>query len=120
DAIGGTINLVSKSTFERSRHELTYRAVLSMNHQWQQRAQFLAFGRSPGPGREPRAKIRPGFDFSYVNPVNKNFGFTLTGLNSNIFNQQYTSALRWNPTSGASNFATLANPAMTAYVLNDR
>src|SRR5262249_31157159 len=82
-------------------------------------AQFLSFGRSPGPGREPRAKILPGFDFTYVRPVSKDFGFTFTGLSSNIFNQQFTSAPHWNPTSGGSNFGTLANPAMTSYQLND-
>ncbi|MBI5768697.1 MAG: TonB-dependent receptor [Verrucomicrobia bacterium] len=119
DAIGGTINLVSKSAFERSRAEFTYRAVLSMNHQWQQDAQFLSLGRSPGPGREARAKVLPGFDFTYVRPVSKDFGFTVTGLSSNIFNQQFTSGPRWNPTSGGSNFATLANPAMTGYQFND-
>jgi iron complex outermembrane recepter protein len=119
DAIGGTINLVSKSAFERSRPEFTYRAYLGMNQQSQQDVQYLSFGRSPGPGREARSKIRPGFDFTYVRPVSKNFGFTLTGLNSNIFNQQYTSATRWAPTSNVAAFGTLANPVMSTYQFND-
>ncbi|MBI5691952.1 MAG: TonB-dependent receptor [Verrucomicrobia bacterium] len=119
DAIGGTINLISKSAFERNRSELTYRAYLGLNHQTQQDVQYLSLGRSPGPGREPRSKARPGFDFTYVLPVTKDFGFTLTGLNSNIFNQQYTSAPRWNPTSNASSVGTLANPVMSSYQFND-
>ncbi len=119
DAIGGTINLVSKSAFERSRSEFTYRVVLGMNQQSQQDVQYLSFGASPGTGRDPRAKILPGFDFSYVNPVTKNFGFTLSGYNSNTFNQQYSSAQRWSPTSNVGPGGTLANPAMTTYQFND-
>lgn len=122
DAIGGTVNLVSKSAFERSRPEFIYRAYLSMNHQHQQDVQFLSIGDSPGPGREPSTKVKPSFEFTYVNPVSKNFGFTLTGMNSNIFNQQYQSAPRWAPTSNTGSpgtVATLANPAMTNYQFNE-
>ena len=119
DAIGGTINLVSKSAFERSRPELTTRLLLSMNHQSQQDVQFLSFSRSPGTGREPRQKILPGFDFTYVNPVTRNFGFTFSGYNSNTFNQQYSSAERWSPTSNTGSGGTLANPVMSTYQFND-
>ncbi len=122
DAIGGTVNLVSKSAFERSRPEFGYRAYLSMNHQHQQDVQFLSLGESPGPGREPSTKAKPSFEFSYVNPLTKNFGFTVTGMNSNIFNQQYRSAPRWTPSSNVGTpgtVATLANPAMTSYVFID-
>ena len=119
DAIGGTINLISKGAFERSRAEFTYRVVLSMNQQSQQDVQYLSFGASPGPGREPRAKVLPGFDFTYVNPVTNNFGFTLTGLNSNIFNNQYQSAPHWSPTSNSGSGGTLANPVMSSYTFYD-
>ncbi|MCX6954611.1 MAG: TonB-dependent receptor [Verrucomicrobia bacterium] len=120
-AIGGTVNLVSKSAFERSRAEFTYRAYVSMNHQTQQDIQFMSFTKTPGPGRESSGKVKPGFDFTYVKPVSKNFGFTLTGLNSNIFNQQYSSQPHWTPTSntGTAGAATLANPAMTSYQFNE-
>ncbi len=119
DAIGGTINLISKSAFERSRSELTYRVVLSMNQQSQQDVQYLSFGASPGPGRERRAKVLPGIDFTYVNPVTKNFGFTFTGLNSNIFNNQYQSAPHWSPTSNTGSGGALANPVMSSYTFYD-
>lgn len=117
DAIGGTINLVSKSAFERSRPELKYRAFLSMNEHRHRDVNFISFDRTPGPGREPSRKIRPGFDFSYTNPVSKNFGFTLTGSNSNVFNPEDGSNLRWNPSSNASpTLGTVANPVMSAYL----
>ncbi|MCC6271339.1 MAG: TonB-dependent receptor plug domain-containing protein, partial [Microbacteriaceae bacterium] len=122
DAIGGTVNLVSKSAFERTRPELTYRAYLSMNHQHQQDVNFVSLRETPGPTREPSAKARPSFEFSYVNPLHKDFGFTVTGMNSNIYNQQYRSANRWTPSSTVGTpgtVATLANPAMTSYQFID-
>lgn len=119
DAIGGTINLVSKSAFERSRAEFTYRAYVSLNQQSQQDVQFLSLSKTPGPGRETSGKVKPGFDFTYVNPVSKTFGFTLTGLVSNIFNQQYSSQPRWFPTSNSGSGGTLANPAMSNYQFNE-
>lgn len=122
DAIGGTVNLVSRSAFERSRPQFNYRASLSMNHQYQQDVDYISFDKTPGPGREPSTKIKPNFEFSYIKPVTKNFGFTLTGMESNIFNQQYRSAPRWSPTSNAGSpgtLATLEDPAMTQYVFID-
>jgi iron complex outermembrane recepter protein len=118
DAIGGTVNMVSKSAFERTRAEFTYRVYLSMNHQWQQDVNFLSLRKTPGHGRETSRKIKPGFDFTYVNPVSKNFGFTLTALDSNIFNQQFTTATTWSPTSNSGSGGTLAAPAMTTYRFN--
>ena len=118
DAIGGTVNMVSKSAFERSRAEFTYRAYLNMNHQWQQDENFISLRRTPGHGRETSRKIKPGFDFTYVNPVSRNFGFTFTALDSNIFNQQFTSATTWSPTSNSGSGGTLAAPAMTTYRFN--
>lgn len=118
DAIGGTVNMVSKSAFERTRAEFTYRAYLNFNHQWQQDENFISFKKTPGHGREPTIKIKPGFDFTYVNPVSKNFGFTLTGLYSHIFNQQFTSATTWSPTSNSGAGGTIAAPAMTTYRFN--
>ena len=118
DAIGGTVNMVSKSAFERTRVEFTYRAYLSLNHQWQQDANFISLRKTPGHGRETSRKIKPGFDFTYVNPVSKNFGFTFTALDSNIFNQQFTSVPTWSPTSNAGAGGTLTAPAMTTYRFN--
>ena len=37
------------------------------------------FRPSPGPFETPTRKIKPGFDFSYIRPVNSRFGFTLSG-----------------------------------------
>ena len=118
DAIGGTINLVSKSAFERSRPQFSYKAYVNMLHQTVQDVDYLSFRKTPGPEREPTVKLKPNVEFSYINPVTKNFGFTLTGMETNIFNRQYVSTPRWSPTSNAGTpgtVATLADPALTSY-----
>ena len=118
DAIGGTINLVSKSAFERSRPQFSYKAYLNLLHQTIQDIDYISFEKTPGPERDPTLKLMPNVEFSYINPVTKNFGFTLTGMETNIFNRQYVSVPRWSPTSNAGTpgtVATLANPALTSY-----
>ncbi len=118
DAIGGTINLVSKSAFERSRPQSSYRAYVNMLHQTIQDVDYLSFQKTPGPEREPTLKLKPNFEFSYIRPVTKNFGFTLTGMETNIFNRQYVSVPRWSPTSNTGTpgtVATIASPALTSY-----
>jgi len=118
DAIGGTINLVSKSAFERSRPQFSYKAYANMLHQSIQDVDYISFRKTPGPEREPTVKLKPNFEFSYIHPVTKNFGFTLTGMETNIFNRQYVSVPRWSPSSNAGTpgtVATIANPALTSY-----
>jgi len=118
DAIGGTVNLVSKSAFERSRSQFTYKAYATLLHHDTQDVNFITFKKSPNPEPTPSVKILPNVEFSYINPVTKNFGFTLTGMQTNIFSQQYVSVPRWSPTSAVGTpgtVATLANPAMTSF-----
>jgi TonB-dependent receptor len=118
DAIGGTINLVSKSAFERSRPQFSYKAYVNMLHQTIQDVDYISLDKTPGPEREPTVKLKPNFEFSYIRPVTKNFGFTLTGMETNIFNRQYVSVPRWSPTSNVGTpgtVATIANPALTSY-----
>jgi iron complex outermembrane recepter protein len=90
EGIGGTINLITKSAFERSRPELRYRTYLNVN------TRAMEWGKTPGPFREERHKMRPGFDFSYINPVSKNFGFAVSGASSHKFNPQYFADRTWN------------------------
>ena len=118
DSIGGTVNLVSKSAFERSRPQFTYRAYATLLHHDTQDVNFITFKKSPNPEPTPSVKIQPNVEFTYINPVTKNFGFTLTGMQTNIFSQQYVTTPRWSPTSAQGTpgtVATLANPALTSF-----
>ena len=80
-ALAGSINMVPRSAFERSRPVFNGSVFLMMKDNYKE------WGKTPGPRRVPTHKIKPGFDFSWVVPVNKRFGFTLSGANST----QYTS-----------------------------
>jgi iron complex outermembrane receptor protein len=79
DALGGSVNLISKSSFERTRPELTVRGTLQFT------AEDYRWSRTPGPGSPPSRKLRPGYELSYINPVSRNFGFTLSSLLSDQF-----------------------------------
>jgi len=72
-ALAGSVNMVPRSAFERSKPVFSGSAFLML------RDSEKTFRKTPGPGRTPTRKIHPGFDFSYIVPVNKRFGFTVSG-----------------------------------------
>jgi iron complex outermembrane receptor protein len=104
DFLGGSINLISKSAFERSKPQLTFGTLL----QWSQFDEGgFSLVKKPGfMGRETR-KVRPGYDFSYVNPVAKNFGFTLGASLSDQFGSLYGPLMTYDftPANGGSEAA---------------
>ena len=69
--LGGSVNFVSKSAFERSREQLNFNAFLSGN------SNELKFRESPGPGADATYKVRPNFDMTYVKPISKTLGFVV-------------------------------------------
>lgn len=106
DSLGGTLNMVSKSAFEHSKAKLDYRAYLSIN------SEYATLNRSVGPTRDPQQKITPGFDLTYIKPVNKKFGFTITALHSDQFNPQDIILPRWVPSATATSVIPADNPAL--------
>jgi iron complex outermembrane receptor protein len=111
DALGGAVNLVSKTAFERSRPLFTVRGFLTFTDE------ELTLGRTPGPGSRLTPKVRPGADFSYLRPVTPDFGFTITGLYSDQFGRERFSIPTWEylPASGGSE----ARPYFRGYALRD-
>jgi outer membrane receptor for ferrienterochelin and colicin len=77
--LGGSVNFVSKSAFERSREQLTFNAFFSGN------SNDLRFRESPGPGSDATYKVRPNFDLTYVNPINKRLGIVVNLAQSSQF-----------------------------------
>lgn len=110
DSLGGSINLVSKSAFERPRAQLRYRLYGSVNDE------NLSFSRTPGHARNATVKILPGFDFEYALPVNKNFGIVVSALASNQFTEEHRSSLTWNFAQAG---ATVTNPYLQSFTLGD-
>lgn len=72
-ALAGSVNMVPRSAFERSKPVFRASAFMMM------RDDERSFSKTPGPDRYPERKIYPGFEFSYIVPVNKRFGFTVSG-----------------------------------------
>jgi TonB-dependent receptor len=72
-ALAGSVNMVPRSAFERSRPVFNGSVYVMMRDH---RKQLHA---TPGPREDRRTKAPPGFDFSWVVPINKRFGFTLSG-----------------------------------------
>lgn len=96
EGIGGTINLITKSAFERSRPEFKFRTYLNFN------TTAVDFEKTPGPFREPTYKIKPGFDFTYINPLTRNFGITVSGSSSTKFNPQWFADPTWTANTNAA------------------
>lgn len=89
EGIGGTINIVTKSAFQRSRPQFTYRTYFNFNTNW------LELGKTPGIERQRTYKTKPGFDFTYIRPVNRNFGFTISAAMLGKYNPQNLSITNW-------------------------
>jgi iron complex outermembrane receptor protein len=103
DTMSGSINLVSKSAFERSAAEFKYRFGLSSNQQ------SFALKKTPDAYNERTYKIYPDTSFDYTLPINKNLGIVITGLYSTAAFQTdtwYTDYL----TAGTSTGASPTNP----------
>ena len=101
DFLGGSINLISKSSFERSKPQLTVRGTVQFTDA------DHSLDKTPGPAGLSTRKLRPGFDLSYVNPVTKNFGFNLGAMRSNQFGRVQGPIATWEfaPAQGGSEAA---------------
>lgn len=110
NAVGGSVNMVSRSAFERARPLFSYRGYFNWNTD-----QGLFEKTHEGPSRESSNHTNPSFDFSYIRPVNKNFGFTLTGSFSDAYNTDYRAQPQWVPTVTGSSLSTADRPFMRNY-----
>ena len=83
-ALAGSVNMVPRSSFERAKPVVDWNLYLLM------RDNARHFHQTPGPQRAATRKVHPGFDFTYLKPVNKNFGFTISaGTSTNYLNQDF-------------------------------
>lgn len=112
DSLAGSVNMVSKSAFERSRAQFRYRAYFSANHE------NLSLQRTPHTFEKYTYKILPGFDFDYTLPLTKTFGLVITGLMSNQFNEQHLSHMTFNA-AGTNTGASFARPFFQQHTLQD-
>ncbi len=85
--LGGAVNLVSKSAFEREGPELRLSTYLSFN------SEYTDLEKTPGPGRGDSFKIRPSVELTWSQPINKRFGIVVTAASVNTFSQTQETAI---------------------------
>jgi TonB-dependent receptor len=117
-ALAGSVNMVPRSSFERAKPILNASTYLIM------RDNARDFQKDPGPKPSATRNDHPGIDFSYVAPVNKRFGFTLSGGLSTNYSPQDTSTLTWRGTQSVTNgvafpHTTPDKPYLSQYVIQD-
>ncbi|MDO8544798.1 MAG: TonB-dependent receptor [Opitutaceae bacterium] len=112
DSMSGSLNMVSKSAFERSRAQFRYRAYIAGN------GDNLTLRRRPHSYEERRYKILPGFDFDTTLPVNRNFGIVVTGNMSDSAGEEDHSTLTYNA-AGTATGASVTRPFFQQYGVND-
>ena len=117
-ALAGTINMVPRSAFERSR------PVFNGSAYFMARSNARGFRATPGPRNKDEVPIYPGFDFSYVAPVNKRFGYTLSGGTSTNYTAEPFTQMLWRGATAATDggafpHTTPDRPYLTTYIDRD-
>jgi len=103
DSVSGSVNMVSKSAFERSRREFRYNVNLTASRR------HLVLGQQPRADETYTNLVRPSANFELVYPINKNFGVTFAALHY-MGNVPFNSPLRTYEATAANTGASYANP----------
>ena len=117
-ALAGAVNMIPRGAFERARPVLNWNAYLLM------RDNARDFRKTPGPQRADTRKVHPGFDFTYIRPVNTRFGFTLSaGTSTNYLNQDFMQNT-WRGAGAVTNGTTFPHttpdrPYLSSYLFRD-
>ena len=111
-ALAGSVNLVPRSAFERSKPIFNGSVYLAARDS-------TIEGRTPGPARTPTWKVRPGFEFSWVVPVNKRFGFTVSAGGSTQYVEGPLLQNTWRGAGSATNGTTLPDTTPDRPYLSD-
>ncbi len=108
DSMSGSIDMVSKSAFERKDAQLRTSASLAGIDS------RLGFRPEPHTSDRKIHKVRPSFSFDYTLPVSRDFGLVVTGQTQNRFIEQQRSTKAYTAT-GAGTGATTARPYLSTY-----
>ncbi|MBI4623662.1 MAG: carboxypeptidase regulatory-like domain-containing protein [Verrucomicrobia bacterium] len=124
NALAGSVNMVPRGAFERVK------PVFNANVYVLMRDDVRDLKKTPGPTLGSTSKVHPGFDFSYVAPVNKRFGYTLSGGTSQQYQPTYFVQANWRGVSAPTTVAATATtgfpattfdkPYLTDYLIRDQ
>lgn len=113
DSLAGSIDLISKSAFEREKAQIRFGLSLVSD------TENLTFHRTPhSNGDHNTRKILPNGDFDVTLPIGKTFGIVLTGTRSDKYSQQFLSSNTWLG-EGTATGATLDRPYLQTHQLID-
>jgi iron complex outermembrane receptor protein len=111
DSLSGSVNMVSKSAFERSKAQLNYGINLIGN------GEHLTLKKTPqSVGDRKDFKTLPGFNFSYALPIKKTFGIIVTGVHSDKYSDTAIATKVFNA-AGAQTGASISNPYLRQFTL---
>ena len=108
DSMSGSIDMVSKSAFERKTAQLRYSASLAGIHN------RLSLSREPHVSDNMIYKVRPSFSFDYTLPVNRDFGLVVTGQVQSRFVEQQRSTKGYTATAAGTG-ASFDKPFLSTY-----
>jgi iron complex outermembrane recepter protein len=117
-ALAGSVNMVPRSSFERVKPQLNASVYMVM------RDNARDFNKVPGPKPSATRNVHPGFDFAYVAPVNKRFGYTLSAGTSTNYSPQDNNQNTWRGVQAATNGTTFphitpGSPYLSQYQVQD-
>jgi TonB-dependent receptor len=101
-ALAGSVNMVPRSAFERSKPSYSYSGFIMMKDGDRH------FNKTAGPLDEPMRKVTPGWNFSAVVPVNSRFGFTLSGNYADQYSYEDVITLSWRGVGAVTTVAATA------------
>lgn len=112
DSLSGSVNMVSKSAFERKTMQLRYNLNLAAN------SENFNLRKTPQTTDEKIYKMRPGGSFDLALPINPSFGLLLTATATDRYAKLHYSYKTYN-TGGTGTGATVAAPYLQTYRLLD-
>lgn len=108
DSLAGSVNLISKSAFERKSAQLRYSLNLTGNNE------NFVLHKQAHTTDDKIWKILPGANFDYTLPLTPNLGFVLTGLTSRRYTKQHRSTTTYS-TGGTATGASITAPYLANY-----
>lgn len=102
DTLSGSVNVISKSAFERKKAEFNYSLSLAAS------SRSLRLSRQPIAGDRMIRTVLPGVTFDYALPVNRNFGIVVTGQSMERYVDSMANSRTYS--TAAASGASIAKP----------
>src|SRR5262249_16866309 len=97
----GSINIIRKTGFSRTKPQLTYNAFLTYSDSTGINDPQLIFGRFQGPDHKATfQRVEPAFNLSYIHPINKSLAVTLSASYAPRFGIFYVQNTTWDQIRG--------------------